>query len=197
MHDKNIVWQNGVVTVEDRKRVLDQQPLTLWLTGLSASGKSVISYALEAELLKRGLLCCVLDGDNLRHGLNSDLGFSPEARSENIRRAAEVARLMNEVGLIVVVALISPLRVDRLSAREIVGAELFREVYISTPLEVCESRDPKGLYRKAREGSVANFTGISAPYEPPEEPAVVLDTGLLSVQESVDRVCSLIKGKVF
>ncbi|MDZ5739556.1 adenylyl-sulfate kinase [Pseudomonas asiatica] len=193
MQNKNIVWQHGVATRDDRRRVLNQVPLTLWLTGLSASGKSVVSYALEAELLKRGLLCAVLDGDNLRHGLNSDLDFSPQARSENIRRAAEVARLMNDIGLIVIVALISPLRTDRQAAQSIVGVDLFREIYVSTALEICESRDPKGLYRAAREGGIAEFTGVSAPYEPPLNPSLMLDTGSVSVHQSVEMICSLIK----
>ncbi|QUN70491.1 adenylyl-sulfate kinase [Pseudomonas sp. JS425] len=129
----------------------------------------------------------------VRHGLNSDLDFSPQARSENIRRAAEVARLMNDIGLIVIVALISPLRTDRQAAQSIVGVDLFREIYVSTALEICESRDPKGLYRAAREGGIAEFTGVSAPYEPPLNPSLMLDTGSVSVHQSVEMICSLIK----
>lgn len=192
MGNDNIVWQKGLVTSEDRKRLLKQEPATLWLTGLSASGKSAISYAVEEHLTKLGLKCYVLDGDNLRHGLNSDLSFSSEGRAENLRRAAEVSRLMNDAGLIVIVGLISPFCIDRARARTIIGPEFFREVYISTSLEVCESRDPKGLYRRARDGVIDSFTGVSAPYEKPESPDLILDAGVLSVDECVRKICELL-----
>ncbi|WP_215409809.1 adenylyl-sulfate kinase [Janthinobacterium sp. JC611] len=162
---------------------------TLWLTGLSGAGKTSIALALAQALKAQGRAATVLDGDQLRHGLNRDLGFTPEDRHENIRRAAEVARLMNEAGLIVIAALISPYRSDRAMAAQIIGAPQFVEVYVSTPLEVCEARDVKGLYAKARAGQIAQFTGISAPYEAPLAPALTLDTGALALDESVERLC--------
>lgn len=154
-------------------------PLTFWLTGLSGAGKSTIAFDFERLLRREGRPCAVLDGDNLRCGLNRDLGFSEDDRRENVRRAAEVARVMNDVGLVVVTSFVSPLREDRARAREIIGDARFVEVHVSTALEVCESRDPKGLYRKARRGELAQFTGVSAPYEPPLSPSLVLDTAQL------------------
>ena len=159
----NLVWHHGSVTAEDRGRLLGQVPLTIWLTGLSGAGKSTLAAGLEARLVAAGRASYVLDGDNVRHGLNRDLGFSPEDRRENIRRVAEVARLMNDAGLIVITAFISPYREDRRMARDIIGGERFLEVYLNTPLAVCEARDPKGLYKRARQGGVAEFTGINAP----------------------------------
>ena len=148
----------------------------VWLTGLSGAGKSTLATAVEAALIRAGHAACVLDGDNLRHGLNADLGFSPEDRRENIRRAGEVAALFADAGLIVIAAFISPYRAGREAAREAIGAARFLEVFLDAPLAVCERRDPKGLYRRARAGEIAEFTGISAPYEPPEAPALTLDT---------------------
>jgi bifunctional enzyme CysN/CysC len=184
-----VVWHAGQVTAAERSAFLRQRPATLWLTGLSGAGKSTLAFALERRLIDAGHACCVLDGDNVRHGLNRDLGFSPRDRAENIRRVAEVARLMNAAGLIVITSFISPFREDREMARQIVGADQFVEVYLSTPVEVCETRDPKGLYRKARTGELQGFTGISAPYEAPEAPALLLDTGSLSIEECLASLC--------
>ncbi len=157
---------------------------TVWLTGLSGAGKSTLAFALEAQLAAAGHHVTVLDGDVLRRRLNRDLGFSRADRQENIRRAAEVARLMNEAGLIVVCAFISPQQADRALAREIIGPELFIETWISTPGAICEQRDPKGLYKKARAGLIAQFTGVSAPYEVPLQPALTLDTSTLPLEQS-------------
>ena len=162
---------------------------TVWLTGLSGAGKSSIADALARQLKAQGRTVALLDGDQLRHGLNRDLGFTPEDRHENIRRAAEVARLMNAAGLTVIAAFISPYRADRAMVADIIGAAHFIEVHVSTPLAECEARDPKGLYAKARAGQIAQFTGVSAPYEAPLSPALSLDTGTLSLDESVERLC--------
>lgn len=187
----SVVWHGGHVSKEERHKLLKQQPVTIWLTGLSAAGKSTLAFALELALIELGHACYVLDGDNVRHGLNRNLGFSHEDRTENIRRVAEVARLMNDAGLIVIAAFISPYRADRAVAREIIGLDYFREVHISTSLSVCESRDPKGLYIQAREGKVAEFTGITSPYEEPELPNLVIDTALLSLDQAVSKLISL------
>jgi adenylyl-sulfate kinase len=157
------------------KKIL-KRPITIWLTGLSGSGKTSIAFALEQLLKNKGYLCYVLDGDHLRKGLSKDLGFSPEDRKENVRRAAEVARLLNKANHIAIVSLISPYKRDRLMAKEIIGAENFIEVYINAPLEVCEKRDPKGFYKKARAGLIENFTGITDPYESPSNPDIVIHT---------------------
>lgn len=183
----------GHVPVERRERAFRQRALTLWMTGLSGAGKSSIAYALEQRLFELDHPCYVLDGDNLRHHLNRDLGFSDAERSENIRRTAEVARLMNDAGLIVVGALISPLRHDREMARAIVGAERFVEIHVSTGLAVCETRDPKGLYARARSGSLPRFTGISAPYEVPPAPDLQIDTQCLGIDESVQALLELLQ----
>lgn len=187
-----LIWHGGSVTKAERQKLLNQQPITIWLTGLSAAGKSTLAFALERELIDRGHACYVLDGDNVRHGLNRDLGFSPEDRTENIRRIAEVARLMNDAGLIVIAAFISPYRMDRAAARKIIGQENFREVYVNTSLSVCESRDPKALYAKARAGKMAEFTGISSPYEEPEQPDLVIDTAHLSLDQSIASLLYLV-----
>ena len=183
----------GHVPIEEREQAFRQRALTLWMTGLSGAGKSSIAYALEHRLFEIGHPCYVLDGDNLRHHLNRDLGFSDAERSENIRRTAEVARLMNDAGLIVVTALISPLRMDREIARRIVGEERFVEIHVSTGLEVCEARDPKGLYAKARAGGIPGFTGISAPYEPPAAPTLQIDTQRLDIDQAVDVLLELLR----
>ncbi len=171
--------------------LLDQQPVTLWLTGLSASGKSTLAYTMQRTLADLNKPCFVLDGDVVRNGLNSDLSFSPEDRTENIRRVAEVARLMSDAGLIVIAALISPLRADRALAERIIGASGFREVHVSTSLNVCEARDPKGLYRKARAGDLVEFTGISAPYEIPAKPALSIDTQRTSIADAIAQMLKL------
>lgn len=183
----------GHVPVEQREQAFRQRALTLWMTGLSGAGKSSVAYALEHSLFAQGHPCYVLDGDNLRHHLNRDLGFSDAARRENIRRTAEVARLMNDAGLIVVGALISPLSRDRELARDIIGADRFVEIHVSTGLAVCEARDPKGLYARARAGSIPAFTGISAPYEAPLAPALQLDTQQLGLDESVALLLALLR----
>ncbi|MFZ3154700.1 adenylyl-sulfate kinase [Pseudomonas sp.] len=179
----NLVWQAASVTPEARVQLLRQRPVTLWMTGLSGAGKSTLAFALEKRLIELGHACFVLDGDNVRHGLNADLGFSPEARTENIRRIAEVAKLMNAAGLIVITSFISPYCEDRHMARELIGVEKFREIHISTTLKSCEQRDPKGLYQKARAGLINEFTGVSAPYEVPEDPCLSLDTSELQVEQ--------------
>lgn len=172
----------------DKEALLGQKGVMLWFTGLSGSGKSTVAIALERELQKRGLLCRILDGDNIRTGINSNLGFSAEDRKENIRRIAEVAKLFVETGIITIAAFISPTEEVRRMAREIIGDDDFKEIYISTPLEACEKRDVKGLYARARRGEVKNFTGISAPFEIPTHPALSLDTSVLSLEESVGRL---------
>jgi adenylylsulfate kinase len=191
----NITWHAGHVTRKDRERLLGQRGATLWLTGLSGSGKSTVAVAAEAALVERGHLAYVLDGDNVRHGLNKNLGFSPEDRTENIRRIAEVAKLFTDCGALVLTSFISPYRADRDAARAIFGEGDFIEVFVSTSLETCEARDPKGLYQKARAGQIPEFTGISAPYEAPERPELVLDTGVLSVEESVASLIRYLEGK--
>jgi adenylyl-sulfate kinase len=155
--------------------MVHEKPMTLWMTGLSASGKSTLAFGMEKKLLEAGRAVFVLDGDRLRNGLSRDLGFSPESRRENIRRVAEVARMMNDAGLVVLVSLISPMRADREMAREIIG-DRFLEVYVKASLDVCVARDPKGLYKKALSGMIPEFTGVSAPYEEPERPDLVLET---------------------
>lgn len=185
---KHIVWHGGTVTADERGRLLGQVPRTVWLTGLSASGKSTLAFALERRLIDQGRACYVLDGDNVRHGLNQNLGFSPEDRRENIRRIAEVAKLMNDAGLIVITAFISPYREDRQMARTIIGNDRFLEAYVNTPLTVCERRDPKGLYEKARSGKLQEFTGISAPYEAPENPEALIDTSSINTDEAIKQL---------
>jgi adenylyl-sulfate kinase len=186
--NNNVVWQAGLVAAEDRAALLGQQPQTFWLTGLSGAGKSTLAYALEQELISNGRACYVLDGDNVRHGLNRDLGFSAKDRSENIRRIAEVAKLMNDAGLIVISAFISPYLADRELARQIIGINCFLEVHISTPLEACEKRDVKGMYQRARKGEIADFTGINSPYEPPTNPAGRIDTSVASIDEAITQL---------
>lgn len=190
---RNLVWQSAHVTTLERRTLLKQSPVTLWMTGLSGAGKSTLAFALEKHLIDTGHACFVLDGDNVRHGLNRDLGFSPESRTENIRRIAEVAKLMNAAGLIVITSFISPYREDRSMARDIIGSDAFREVHISTALQHCEQRDPKGLYQKARAGLINEFTGISAPYEPPVAPCLSLDTSTSSVKTCTERMLTLIQ----
>jgi bifunctional enzyme CysN/CysC len=193
---ENIRREVGRVVATDREHLLGQRALTIWFTGLSGSGKSSIAQELERRLFAEGRHAYVLDGDNLRFGLNRDLGFAKADRAENIRRAAEVARLFNDAGSIVLVPVISPFREDRELARKIIGAERFFEVYLNTPIDVCESRDVKGLYKKARAGEIAEFTGISSPYEPPETPALVVDTGGQDVTESSAILWGAIEGRI-
>lgn len=178
--------QPGFSTVDGHTGAGGMPACTLWLTGLSGAGKSTLAGALQHHLARLGCACSVLDGDRLRAGLNQDLGFSPQDRRENIRRIAEVARLMNDAGLMAIAAVISPYRDDRDMARRIIGEAAFVEVHVSTPLAVCEQRDPKGLYKRARNGNLPGFTGVSAPYEPPLRPALVLDTSRLEVPGCVE-----------
>ncbi|MBC8207529.1 MAG: sulfate adenylyltransferase subunit CysN, partial [Kiritimatiellaeota bacterium] len=189
---KNIVKSDSFVSDEERHELLNQQGATLWLTGLSGSGKSTIARQLERELIDMGHACYILDGDNVRHGLNRDLGFSVEDRTENIRRIAEVAHLFNDAGIIVITAFISPTIQDRASAREVIG-DGFVEVFVDTPLDVCEQRDPKGLYKKARAGEIQQFTGITAPYEAPATPEIVLTTADMPVEVSVDVIVAKLR----
>lgn len=181
----NVFWSKGKITPQQRAQRNGHPGCVIWLTGLSASGKSTIAVELERELFQRGLHTCMLDGDNVRHGLCSDLGFSPEARKENIRRIGEVAKLFADAGLICITAFISPYRSDRALARSISPGGKFYEVFVNAPLAVCEQRDPKGLYAKARGGHLKEFTGISAPYETPENPELELHTDQLTVQQCV------------
>lgn len=178
---------------EAKEALLGQRGVLLWMTGLSGSGKSTVAIALERELHRQGRLVRLLDGDNVRTGINRGLGFSAEDRRENIRRIAEVSKLFVETGVITIACFVSPTRELRDMAREIVGDADFREIYISTPLEECERRDVKGLYVRARRGEVKDFTGISAPFEAPEHPALSLDTSVLAVEESVNRIIELLK----
>lgn len=192
-----IVPHTGHITQHLRQHLLRQRPVTVWFTGLSGAGKSTLAYALEERLHHGGYASFVLDGDNLRHRLNSDLGFSARERSENIRRVAEVAALMNEAGLMVFTALISPQQDDRALARTIVGADRFLEVHVSTPLEVCEERDPKGLYDKARAGVIPQFTGVSAPYEAPQAPDLEINTAGISLEAACQQVLELLERRGF
>ena len=191
----NITWHGGHVGRPDREALLGQRGATIWLTGLSGSGKSTIAVAVEAELVKRGKLAYVLDGDNVRHGLNKNLGFSPADRTENIRRIAEVAKLFTDCGVIAFTSFISPYRADRAAARALFADGDFIEVYVSADVATCEGRDPKGLYKDARAGKIPEFTGISAPYEAPEKPELVLDTSKQSVSESVAELIGYLEGK--
>jgi adenylyl-sulfate kinase len=181
--NRNLTRHGGTVQAEDRQAVLGHRAACLWFTGLSGSGKSTLARAVEERLVGRGFLAYVLDGDNLRLGLNRDLGFAPEDRAENIRRVGEVAALFVDSGVLVLTAFISPYRADREAARAAVG-DAFIEVHVAASLEVCEARDPKGLYRRARTGEIPQFTGVSAPYEVPDSPEVVVDTGTLSLEDA-------------
>jgi len=181
----NITWHQGDIKREDRERANGHQGAVVWFTGLSASGKSTLAHALENALFEKGCKTYVLDGDNIRHGLNKDLGFSPQDREENIRRIGEVAKLFADAGLIVLTAFISPYRSDREKARKL-NPKNFIEVYVKCDIDICEQRDPKGLYKKAKAGEIPEFTGISAPYEEPENPEIVIDTGQCTVEQAVN-----------
>ncbi len=190
----NVVWQERLVRRDEREAQRGHRGAIVWFTGLSGSGKSTLAIEVEQRLFEAGVFSYVLDGDNIRHGLNGDLGFSPEDRTENIRRIGEVAKLFADAGAIVLTAFISPYRADRDGVRAIMERpDDFVEVFVDCPLDVCERRDPKGLYAKARSGEIPNFTGISAPYEPPEAAEIRLDTGALSVDEAADRVLEFLR----
>lgn len=195
MHDTNIIWHHHAVSREDHSVQKSQKPCIVWFTGLSGSGKSTIANALEIRLYKMGKHSYLLDGDNVRHDLNKDLGFSDEDRMENIRRIGEVSRLFVDAGLIVISAFISPFKADRNNVRQLVNPGEFIEVFVDTPLEVCEQRDTKGLYQKARKGEVRAFTGISSPYEAPDMPDIHIRTIEQSVEESVDSIIEFLLQK--
>lgn len=177
---------------EEKEQLLGQRGIMIWMTGLSGSGKSTLATRVEKELHRRGILCRILDGDNIRAGINSNLGFSPEDRRENIRRIAEIGKLFVHTGIVTIACFVSPTRELREMARDIIGPEDFREVYIATPLEECERRDVKGLYARARRGEVKDFTGISAPFEAPEHPDLCLDTSRMTLREEVEAVVELL-----
>ena len=193
---KNIVEHQFNITKHERKKLNKHQSFLIWFTGLSGSGKSTIANALEIELYKQGISTYLLDGDNIRFGINKDLSFSPEDRTENIRRIAEVANLFIDAGVVTLASFVSPYKIDRENIKSIVGQENFVEIYVSTSLEECERRDVKGLYQKARKGEIPNMTGISSPYEPPEAPSLIVDTEKESVKKSVNRILELIKLKL-
>ena len=176
----------------DREKLLGQKGIMLWFTGLSGSGKSTLAIALERELYNSGILCRILDGDNIRTGINNNLGFTETDRVENIRRIAEVAKLFVDCGVVTIAAFISPTEQIRQMAADIIGKDDFFEIYVNTPLEICEERDVKGLYKKARQGEIKNFTGISAPFEAPLNPAITIDTSACSLEESVNLLKKII-----
>jgi len=186
--ERNIKWHKPRITKKDRWGSNQHQSALVWITGLSASGKSTIATELEHRLFEKKIKTFVLDGDNVRHGLNKDLGFSPEDRRENLRRVGEVAKLLVEAGILTVAAFISPFASDRDDIRKLFSDEEFVEVYLKCDLAVCESRDPKGLYKKARRGEIPDFTGISQPYEIPADPEITVDTGKLGIDQSVDAI---------
>ena len=189
----NVAWHFHHITKDDRSKQKKQRPCILWFTGLSGSGKSTIASAVEQKLFEMGYHTYLLDGDNVRHGLNKDLGFSNEDRVENIRRIGELSKLMVDAGLLVMTAFISPFKADRAMVRELVHSHEFIEVYMDTPIEECERRDPKGLYKKARKGEIRNFTGIDSDYEIPESPQIIVDTVENSIEECADFVVSYLK----
>jgi adenylylsulfate kinase len=189
----NIVWHSTIIDKEHRQQLKGHKSGILWLTGLSGSGKSTLANALEQRLFEMGIHSYLLDGDNIRHGLNNDLGFSPEDRKENIRRIGETAKLFADAGILTITAFISPYQADRDLARSLVDDGEFIEVYVKCSIEECENRDPKGLYKKAREGKIPEFTGISSPYEEPEQAELLIESDKFSIDESVDRVIQYLR----
>lgn len=185
---KNVVWHKATITNKDRRKLLNQKPFLLWFTGLSASGKSTVANLVEQKLFKMNYKTYLLDGDNVRHGLNSDLGFNEKSRIENIRRIGEVSKLFLDSGIIALTAFISPFKSDRKLVRELFQKGEFLEVFIDSSLEVCESRDPKGMYAKARSGEIKNFTGISSPYEPPHNPEIHVINNSITLDEASDQI---------
>ena len=198
MEEENKIYPifDKMLSRKDKESLLNQRSVMIWFTGLSGSGKSTIAIALERELQKRGLLCQILDGDNIRSGINNNLGFTAEDRKENIRRIAEVGKLFVHTGIITIAAFISPNEELREMASDIIGKDDFMEIYVSTPLEECERRDVKGLYAKARKGEIKNFTGISAPFEAPANPTLSLDTSKLSLEESINQLLEIILPRI-
>lgn len=191
--NKHIVWSEGYIDTSKFEERNGHKSGVIWLTGLSGSGKSTLAKALQHRLFEKRKMVYVLDGDNIRHGLNNDLGFSGEDRRENIRRISEVARLFQQAGFIVITAFISPYREDRDNARTVISPAPFIEVFLDTDLETCQSRDPKGLYKKAINGEIAEFTGVSSPYEPPSEPEIKLFTARETVEQSADKIILYLK----
>ena len=189
--EKNIVWHHGDITKKDRNTLLGFKNKVLWFTGLSGSGKSTIAHSIASRLHEKGILTYVLDGDNIRHGLNSDLGFSDTDREENIRRIAEVAKLFYDSGIMVIVCFISPYKKERDHARDLIGDD-FIEIFVDCPLNECEKRDPKGLYKKARSGEITDFTGVSAPYEKPQNPEIIVDSSKMKLEDSVERIIDIV-----
>ena len=192
---ENVFWHQGAIRREDRERLNGHRGFTVWFTGLSAAGKSTLAVAMEMALFERGMHAFILDGDNIRHGLNKNLGFSPEDREENIRRIGEVAKLFCDCGIITLTAFISPYREDRRRARALHGEDAFIEVFADCPLGVCEERDPKGMYVKARQGVIKSFTGISAPYEAPENPEIHLNTDQSSIEKCVHTIMGYLESR--
>jgi adenylylsulfate kinase len=193
MKATNIVWHDSKVTKEDRQKLNGHKSVVLWFTGLSGAGKSTLSVEVEKELHQRGIRTYILDGDNIRHGLNKDLGFSAEDRKENIRRIGEVAKLMVDAGIVTLTAFISPYREDREMVRQLLGEKEFIEIYVKCSLEECERRDPKGLYKKARAGEIKGFTGIDDPYEEPENPELVVETDKQTLEESIKQIIAYLE----
>ena len=191
----NIVWHEGHVNRAERERLLAQSGCLVWLTGLPSSGKSTIAFTAEHALVSRGHMAYVLDGDNIRHGLNRNLGFSAEDRAENIRRIGEVGKLFVDAGILAISSFVSPYRIDRDGVRDVMGEGDFLEVFVDTPLAVCEERDPKGLYKKARTGEIPHFTGISDPYEPPANPELVIRAAECSPGEAAQRILDLLESR--
>ena len=194
----NVVWHEGHVDRQKRQELLEQEGVLVWLTGLPSSGKSTIAYTVEHALVERGHMAYVLDGDNIRHGLNKNLGFSAEDRAENIRRIGEVGKLFTDAGIITLSSFVSPYKADRDEVRELLDEGDFLEIFIDTPIELCEERDPKGLYKKARAGEIPNFTGVSDPYEAPEKPELVVKTAEGTPQEAALQIISSLemRGKI-
>jgi len=193
----NVVWEQSLITRQDREALNGHKSFVLWFTGLSWSGKSTLAHAVEKKLHEKGCRTFVLDGDNVRHGLSSNLGFSEEDRKENIRRISETTKLMTEAGIITLTAFISPFKADREMARGLITHGEFIEVYCNTPLEVCEGRDVKGLYKKARSGKIKNYTGIDSPYQVPDNPEIVINTELVGVNDCANQIFSWLEMKEY
>lgn len=193
----NIVWQKTKVEKVDRNKLNGHKSFILWFTGLSGAGKSTLAVEIEKELFTRGIRCFMLDGDNIRHGLNKNLSFNPEDRTENIRRIGEVSKLFVEAGLIAIVASISPYITHRAMVRSLVPEGEFIEIYVKCSIEECERRDPKGLYKKSRAGEIKNFTGITAPYEPPVNPEITIETDKLSIHNGVEKILQYLQDKSY
>lgn len=189
----NAVWHETLLDMKDRERQQGHKSCVVWLTGFSGSGKSTIAHAVEEKLFKSGKKTYVLDGDNIRHGLNKDLGFTEDERSENIRRIGELTKLFVDAGIIIFTAFISPFKKDRDTVRELLGEGKFIEIYVKCPIKECEKRDPKGWYEKARKGEISNYTGVSAPYEAPENPELVIETDKMDVNKSVETIMEYLK----